>query len=76
MTPERKKPNETSQRFREHVKKSVTYDVVRPGFVLDSTTPLYNMAADPARAYLDTVPLISDVFPKPQDGGSASGQAA
>jgi hypothetical protein len=73
VTPERKNPNETSSASRDTVK-SVVYDVVRPGVVLPSPTPLYNpynSATGPEATYLSNVPLISDLYSKPQDGGSA-----
>jgi serine protease Do len=70
VTPERKKSGETSPVLRESLN-SLHYDVVRPGVVLGNATPLYNTAADPTGAYLSTVPLISDIYTKPRDGGSA-----
>jgi serine protease Do len=70
VTPERKKTNETSSVSRDTFKTTV-YDVVRPGVVLDSATPLYNTVVDPASPYLRSVPMISELYAKSQDGDSA-----
>jgi membrane-associated protease RseP (regulator of RpoE activity) len=65
VTPERKKTNETYSVSPANFNTTV-YDVVSPGIVLDSATPLYNY-----NGVVDLLPMIPELSSKSPDGDSA-----